>query len=45
VGIISTIAGIFGACLKDAYTFEFGSSLGSKQKDDTVAALMERNGM
>jgi hypothetical protein len=42
VGIISTIAGIFGACLKDAYTFEFGSSRGSKQKDDTVAALMER---
>ncbi len=23
VGIISTIAGIFGACLKDAYAFEF----------------------
>jgi hypothetical protein len=43
VGIISTIAGIFGACLKDAYTFEFGSSRGSKEKDDTVAALMERH--
>lgn len=42
VGIISTIAGIFGACLKDAYTFEFGSSRGSKEKDDTVATLMER---
>ena len=26
VGIVSTIAGIFGACLKDAYGFEFGSS-------------------
>lgn len=24
--IISTIAGVFGACLKDAYAFEFGSS-------------------
>jgi len=46
VGIISTIAGIFGACLKDAYTFEFGSSRGSKQKDDTVAAaLRERNNL
>lgn len=45
VGIISTIAGIFGACLKDAYTFEFGSSRGSKEKDDTVAALMERNNL
>ncbi|GAO98218.1 hypothetical protein Cva_00866 [Caedimonas varicaedens] len=33
VGIISTIAGIFGACLKDAYAFEFGSSRGSKNKD------------
>lgn len=42
VGIISTIAGIFGACLKDAYTFEFGSSRSSKEKDSAVAALMER---
>ncbi len=33
VGIISTIAGIFGSCLKDAYSFEFGSSRGSKSKD------------
>lgn len=36
-GIISTIAGIFGACLKDAYGFEFGSSRGSQMKD--MAAL------
>ncbi|MCE3230904.1 MAG: hypothetical protein K0R52_832 [Alphaproteobacteria bacterium] len=42
VGIISTIAGIFGACLKDAYSFEFGSSRGSKEKDNAVAALMDR---
>lgn len=40
VGIISTIAGIFGACLKDAYAFEFGSSRGSKEKDSTVAAML-----
>lgn len=33
VGIISTISGIFGSCLKDAYSFEFGSSRGSKTKD------------
>ena len=26
IGIISTMAGIFGSCLKDAYRFEFGSS-------------------
>lgn len=41
VGIISTVAGIFGACLKDAYAFEFGSSRGSKEKDQTVAQLMD----
>jgi hypothetical protein len=40
VGIISTIAGIFGACLKDAYAFEFGSSRGSKDKDSTMAAMV-----
>ena len=39
VGIISTIAGIFGSCLKDAYTFEFGSSRGSKDKE---AALLKK---
>lgn len=39
VGIISTIAGIFGACLKDAYAFEFGSSRGSKIKDTKLSAL------
>lgn len=39
VGIISTIAGIFGACLKDAFTFEFGSSRSSQTKDATIANL------
>ena len=43
VGIISTIAGIFGACLKDAYAFEFGSSRGSREKDATVSAMLERS--
>ena len=37
VGIISTIAGIAGACLKDAFQFEFGSSRGSKEKSDLLA--------
>lgn len=37
VGIISTIAGIFGACLRDAFQFEFGSSRGSKEKDELLA--------
>lgn len=44
VGIISTIAGIFGGCLKDAFAFEFGSSRGSKIKDSTVASMLERMG-
>jgi hypothetical protein len=44
VGIISTIAGIFGACLKDAYAFEFGSSRGSKDKDSTMAAMVHMTG-
>ncbi|MDR0744562.1 MAG: hypothetical protein LBE97_01235 [Holosporales bacterium] len=43
VGIISTIAGIFGSCLRDAYNFEFGSSRGSKEKDQTVAAMISKN--
>lgn len=32
VGILSTIAGIFGACLKDAFAFEFGSSRNGLEK-------------
>ncbi len=40
VGIISTIAGIFGSCLKDAYAFEFGSSRGSKLKDNRLSAMV-----
>lgn len=42
VGIISTISGIFGGCLKDAFAFEFGSSRGSKLKDSTVASILDR---
>ena len=33
VGLLSSIAGIFGICLRDAHQFEFGSSRGSKEKD------------
>lgn len=39
VGIISTVAGIFGSCLKDAYAFEFGSSRGSKDKDAILGRI------
>ena len=39
VGIISTVAGIFGACLRDAHQFEFGSSRSSRDKDVAIANL------
>lgn len=43
IGIVSTISGIFGACLKDAYSFEFGSSRGSREKDERLSAtILER---
>lgn len=37
VGLLSTIAGIFGLCLRDAHQFEFGSSRGSREKDTLLA--------
>lgn len=37
VSLLSTIAGIFGLCLRDAHQFEFGSSRGSKEKDALMA--------
>lgn len=39
VGIVSTVAGIFGACLRDAFQFEFGSSRESRSKDLTISNL------
>lgn len=39
VGIVSTIAGIFGACLRDAHQFEFGSSRSSQRKDDVIGEI------
>jgi len=42
VGILSMIAGIFGACLKDAFAFEFGSSRGSKEKDAMMAQQLSQ---
>lgn len=42
VGLLSTIAGIFGICLRDAHQFEFGSSRGSKEKDALVATGARR---
>lgn len=36
IGIISTVAGIFGSCLKDAYSFEFGNYKG---KNENIANI------
>jgi hypothetical protein len=37
--VISTIASIFGLCLRDAHSFEFGSSRSSQVKDATIREL------
>lgn len=37
VGLLSSIASIFGVCLRDAHQFEFGSSRGSRDKDVLLA--------
>jgi hypothetical protein len=44
VGIVSTVAGIFGACLRDAFQFEFGSSRGSKDSGEALRQIATRQG-
>lgn len=39
VGIVSTVAGIFGACLRDAFQYEFGSSRGSAEKSVMMSKM------
>lgn len=39
VGLLSSIASIFGLCLRDAHQFEFGTSRGSRSKDEILAQL------
>jgi hypothetical protein len=41
VGLLSSIASIFGLCMRDAYQFEFGSSRGSREKDQLLASLQQ----
>lgn len=38
VGLLSSIVSLFGLCMRDAYQFEFGSSRGSREKDQLMAA-------
>jgi hypothetical protein len=36
--LLTTIASLFGLCLRDAHQFEFGSSRGSREKDGILAS-------
>ena len=36
VTLLTTIASIFGLCLRDAHQFEFGTSRGSREKDAVI---------
>lgn len=37
-GVLMTVVGVLIACLKDVYSFFFGSSRGSEKKDDAMIA-------
>lgn len=37
-GVLMTVVGVLIACLKDVYSFFFGSSKGSEKKDDAMIA-------
>ncbi len=39
VNAIMFVAGVLASAVRDVYSFEFGSSRGSKEKDDTLAEL------
>lgn len=39
VNAIMFVAGVLAAAVRDVYSFEFGSSRGSKEKDDLIAKL------
>lgn len=41
VGLLGAIVGIFGAGLRDAHQFEFGSSRGSKEKDQALVKWVD----
>ena len=38
-GVLMTVLGVLTACLKDVYSFFFGSSKGSDKKDDVISAI------
>lgn len=40
-GMLMAVIGVLVACLKDVYSFFFGSSKGSAAKDDTISKMSE----
>jgi hypothetical protein len=38
-GVLMTIVGVLIACLKDVYSFFFGSSKGSQDKSETISKI------
>lgn len=40
-GMLTMLIGVLTACLKDVYSYFFGSSKGSSLKDETIKAAME----
>lgn len=43
VALLSTIASIFGLCLRDAHQFEFGSSKSSREKDKALMKWVDES--
>lgn len=41
---LATITSFFGLCLRDAFQFEFGSSRGSRDKDEIIARSPAKDG-
>lgn len=41
-GVLMTIVGVLIACLKDVYSYYFGSSRGSAQKDEVLNKLASK---
>ena len=37
--LLATVASIFGLCLRDAHQFEFGSSRGSREKNELLSSV------
>lgn len=40
-GMLTMLIGVLTACLKDVYSYFFGSSKGSSLKDETIKAAVE----